>query len=279
MAMIAFSNTYPGLTRQNAYNAPGEPDSFYPGCTRNYTRVVATDDVQGVVGAEFAKRIGAIRVYVLHDSDPGGEAIAAAFGETASKLGLQVVGGPEGVDLAASDYRAVARKVRDSGADLVYWGGSEAGGSTLWRDLRAELGPTVKLMGNDGISNDGFIAAAGPAAEGTYATFPGILPAQFHGKGADWYQRYKQQFQSEPDPFAAYAYEAMNVALAGIERAGKIDRAAIRDAIVNTRDYDGILGRWSFTPTGDTTLTTMAVRQVRNGKWDDSTVQVLGLPQ
>jgi branched-chain amino acid transport system substrate-binding protein len=104
------------------------------------------------------------------------------------------------------------------------------------------------------------------------------LPAQLKGKGADWYQRYKQQFQSEPDPFAAYSYESMNVALAAIERAGKIDRAAIRDAIVSTRDYDGILGRWSFTPTGDTTLSTMSVRQVRNGKWDDTTAQIIDAP-
>jgi branched-chain amino acid transport system substrate-binding protein len=71
----------------------------------------------------------------------------------------------------------------------------------------------------------------------------------------------------------------MNVALAAIERAGKLDRAAIRDAIVSTRDYDGILGPWSFTPTGDTSLTTMSVRQVRNGQWDDSTAQILDAPR
>jgi WD40 repeat protein/ABC-type branched-subunit amino acid transport system substrate-binding protein len=279
IAMISFSNTYPGLTGQHAYNAPGEPDSFYPNCSRNYTRVVATDDVQGAVGAEFARRLGATRVYALHDSGAAPEATTATFADTASRLGLRVVGGPEGVDLADSDYRAVARKVREGGADLVYWGGSEVGGSTLWRDLRAELGPTVQLMGPDGINNDGFVAAAGSAAEGTYATFPGVLPAQLEGKGADWYQRYKQQFHSEPDPMAAYAYEAMNVALAAIERTGKVDRAAIRDAIIATQDYNGILGRWSFTPTGDTTLTRMSVRQVRNGKWDDSTLQIIDAPR
>jgi branched-chain amino acid transport system substrate-binding protein len=104
------------------------------------------------------------------------------------------------------------------------------------------------------------------------------LPSQFTGKGADWYQRYKQQFQRAPDPFAAYGYEAMNVALAANERAGTKDRAAIRYAIITTRDYDGILGRWSFTPTGDTTPARMSVRQVRNGKWDDTTAQIIDAP-
>jgi branched-chain amino acid transport system substrate-binding protein len=215
----------------------------------------------------------------LHDSEAATEAIAAEFASTAGKLGVQVVGGPEGMDPAASNYRALAQRVRESGADMVFWaGGAETAGGTLWRNLRAELGPDVKLMGSDGINEDGFIAAAGSAAEGTYATFPGLLPSQLTGKGADWYQRYKQQFQAEPDPVAAYGYEAMNVALAAIDRAGTKDRAAIRDALMATRDYDGILGRWSFTPTGDTTLARMSVRQVRNGKWDDTTAQIIDAP-
>jgi branched-chain amino acid transport system substrate-binding protein len=77
---------------------------------------------------------------------------------------------------------------------------------------------------------------------------------------------------------AAYGNEAMNVALAAIERAGKVDRAAIRNAVLATQDYDGILGRWSFTPTGDATLAKMTVRQVRNGKWDNTTAQIIDAP-
>jgi branched-chain amino acid transport system substrate-binding protein len=122
------------------------------------------------------------------------------------------------------------------------------------------------------------VDAAGSAAEGTYATFPGVPAAKLTGKGAAWYQRYKQMFHEEPEPFVADGYEVMNVVLDAIERAGTKDRAAIRDAILATRDFDGVLGRWSFTPTGDTTLTTMSVRQVRNGAWDDSTVQVIEAP-
>ena len=98
-------------------------------------------------------------------------------------------------------------------------------------------------------------------------------------KGQDWYRRYKAQFQGEPDPYAAYGYEAMQVALAAIEKAGVKDRAKIRDAVFATRDYDGVLGKWSFTETGDTTLTGMSGRLVKNGKWDDDTTVALQAPQ
>jgi Periplasmic binding protein len=112
-----------------------------------------------------------------------------------------------------------------------------------------------------------------------FSTFPGVPAAMLTGKGAEWYQHYKQLYHQEPASYAAYGYDAMSVALAAIERVGKKDRAAIRDAIFATQDYDGVLGTWSFTASGDTTLTTMSVRQVRNGTWDPTTVQVVEGPR
>jgi WD40 repeat protein/ABC-type branched-subunit amino acid transport system substrate-binding protein/DNA-binding SARP family transcriptional activator len=279
LAMISYSATYPGLTRQSPYNAPGEPDAYYPGCQRNFTRVVPTDDLQGAVAAEFASKIGVSRVYVLHDDGAYGQAIAGAFAASASRAGLQVVGGPEGMDRSAPDYHALADKIGQTHPQMVYFGGIQGNNAgKLWQDLRAALGNDVKLMGPDGISEDAFLRLAGPAAEGTYATFPGVPAATLTGKGADWYQRYKDQFQEEPEPYVAYGYEAMSVALDAIARAGKKDRAAIRDAIFATTNYEGVLGTWSFTNTGDTTLSAMSVRQVRNGVWDDATAQVIEAP-
>jgi branched-chain amino acid transport system substrate-binding protein len=219
-------------------------------------------------------------VYILHDGGAYGQGIAGAFAASASKVGVQVVGGPEGMDPSAADYHALADKIGQTRPDMVYFGGIQGNhAGKLWQDLRTALGSDVKLMGPGGINEDGFLGLAGSAADGTYATFPGVPAALLTGKGANWYQRYKQEFQEEPEPYVAYGYEAMSVALDAIARAGKKDRAAIRDAVFATTNYDGVLGRWSFTNTGDTTLTTMSVRQVRNGAWDDATTQVIEAPQ
>ncbi|MBV9597779.1 MAG: branched-chain amino acid ABC transporter substrate-binding protein, partial [Chloroflexi bacterium] len=271
--------TYPGLTKQTAFNLAGEPDVYYPGCPRNFARVVPTDDQQGVVGATFARQLGVRNVYVLHDGSAYGQGIAAVFAASAKQLGLQVAGGPDGMDPSAADYHDLAERVRNATPDLVYFGGIDANhAGKLWQDLRAALGPDIKLMGADGINENAFIDAAGSAAEGTYATFPGVPAPKLTKKGADWYQRYVQEFGETPQPYVAYGYEAMSVALDAIAHAGKKDRAAVRDAIFATSNYDGVLGPWSFTPSGDTTLTTMMVRQVRNGAWDPSTVQIVSAP-
>jgi WD40 repeat protein/ABC-type branched-subunit amino acid transport system substrate-binding protein/DNA-binding SARP family transcriptional activator len=279
MAMVSPTATYPGLTEQSPYNSPGEPDVYYPNCARNFARVVPSDAAQGAAGAQFAKQIGVQRVYVLQDGGVYGQGIAAEFAATANRIGLQVVGGPEGMAPSASEYSSLAERVRQARPDTVYFGGIYANhAGKLWQDLRAALGYDVKLMGPDGVYTNAFLDAAGSAAEGTFATFAGVPAPQLTGKGADWFQRYQQEFHEVPQPYAAYGYEAMNVALDAITRVGTKDRAAIRDAILATTNYSGVLGTWSFTSTGDTTLTAMSVRQVKNGAWDDATAQVIEAP-
>jgi branched-chain amino acid transport system substrate-binding protein len=152
LAMISYAATYPGLTKQTAYNAPGEPEMYYTDCQRNFTRVVPTDELQGAAAAAFAKQLGVTRVYALDDGTVYGLNLAATFASTATRLGLQVVGGPEAIDPAASDYYVLADKVQVSNPGLVYFGGTEGQhADKLWQDLRAVLSSDVKLMGADGL--------------------------------------------------------------------------------------------------------------------------------
>ena len=48
LAMVSPANTNPGLTKKWDV---GEPNKYYPTGTRNYARVVATDDIQGPADA------------------------------------------------------------------------------------------------------------------------------------------------------------------------------------------------------------------------------------
>lgn len=141
---------------------------------------------------------------------------------------------------------------------MVYYGGTTSNNAPkLWKDLREILGRDIKLMGPDGIAEKSFIKEAGQAAEGTYVTYPGIAPKQLTGEGAEWYKRYKAKFNSEPEVFAVMGYEAARVVIAAINKVGKKDRTAILQAVLETKDFSGPLGTWSFDPNGDTSLTVM----------------------
>jgi branched-chain amino acid transport system substrate-binding protein len=269
LVMVSPANTYPGLTKPGKGEA-NEPNVYYPNGKRNYARVVPADDLQGVAGATWAKSLGVKKVYILDDQELYGKGLGDIFNASAKKQGIEVLG-KEGIDAKASDYKALMTKIKALGPDLIYFGGTtQTNAGQLIKDMR-NVGMTadqVKFMGPDGIYEKALIDAAGKDAEGVLATFGGVPATKLTGEGQKWYDSYKKKFNSEPEAYAAYGYESAKVIVNAINKVCKNDRAAIRDAVMSTKNHNGVLGTWSFDENGDTTLTTLSGNAVKNGKWD-----------
>lgn len=270
LVMISPANTYPGLTKPGK-GVANEPNVYYPNSKRNFSRVVPADDLQGVVAANWAKSLGVKKVYILDDQELYGKGLGDIFEATAKKQGIEVLG-HEGIDAKASDYKALMTKIKALNPDLIYFGGiTQNNAGQLIKDMRnvGMSSDRVKFMGPDGIYEKALIDAAGRDAEGVYATFGGVPANQLTGAGKTWYENYKQKFNSEPEAYAAYGYEAAKVAVDAINKACENPtRAAVRDAVLATKDFQGVLGTWSFDQNGDTTLTTLSGNVVKNGKWE-----------
>jgi branched-chain amino acid transport system substrate-binding protein len=69
-----------------------------------------------------------------------------------------------------------------------------------------------------------------------------------------------------------YGYVATQVALDALRKVGKKDREAVRKAVAETKQTEGVFGAWSFDANGDTTLKTMSGNIVKNGKFEFATV-------
>ena len=152
----------------------------------------------------------------------------------------------------------------------MYFGGTtQTKGGQLARDLVAS-GLNCKFMVPDGCMEDAFIEAAGADVlnDRCYVTFGGLPPEKLTGAGKVFVEKYQKRFGTMPEAYAIYGYEAAKVAIEAIKRAGKKDRAAIVEACLALRDFDGALGRWSFDANGDTTLTTMSGNIVRGGQFE-----------
>ncbi len=268
LLMISPSNSWPGLTKPGKGEA-GEPDKYYPNGVRNYCRVVPADDMQGPVGADWAKSMGVKKVYVLHDNEVYGKGIAELFKARADEIGLKTHG-PEGIDVNAQEFRSLMTKVKVTEPDLVYFGGtSQTKGGQIAKDL-VGVGLAAKLMVPDGCFEQSFIDAAGAANVNgrCYVTFGGLPPDRLTGRGKEFFDRYVKKHGRPPEAYAVYGYEAAKVALEAIRRAGKKDRDAIREACLGIRDFEGALGKWSFDRNGDTTLRTFSGQAVRGGKFE-----------
>src|SRR6185369_10080644 len=77
LAYVSPANTAVGLTHVGPGSEPGEPDKYYPSGTRNYARVVASDDFQGEIDAAYMQdALGVTSVYILDDKDAYGKGVA-----------------------------------------------------------------------------------------------------------------------------------------------------------------------------------------------------------
>jgi len=274
LVMVSPANTYPGLTKPGLGEA-NEPQVYRPTGLVNYFRVVPADDIQGEVAAMWAEEIGAKGVFILHDRELYGKGVADVFKRVCGKLGIKVVG-YEGIDPKAANYRSLATKIRGTGADLVYFGGTtQTNGGQVAKDLVAG-GVKAKLMVPDGCREQAFIEAAGAdnLNDRCYVTFGGLPPNELKGKGREFYEAYKKKYNSEPEAYAVYGYEAARVVLDAIKRVDKKNRESIRAAVAATKDFDGALGKWSFDANGDTSLKVMMVEEIKDGKF--TPVKVVG---
>jgi branched-chain amino acid transport system substrate-binding protein len=262
MAMVTPANTYPGLTKK-AGAAPGEPEIYRPLGIVSYFRVPPADDIQGTVAARWAKKLGHKKVYILNDQELYGKGIADVFEAEAKKIGLEVLGN-EGIDYKQPDQKPILTKIRATGADLVYMGGVvETGAQTVIRQMK-DLGmvaPKVKFMGPDGLFQEELLKAAtceAAMAVDMHISFASLPFEQMKGKGAEIYKLYKERYKIEPTSYALYSWEAAEITIDAIKRAGAKDREKIRAAIAGTKDFDGLNGKWSFDKDGDTTLEVMS---------------------
>lgn len=268
LLMISPANTNAGLTKPGK-GEPNEPQVYRPSGVINYFRVVPADDIQGMVGAQWAKKLGIAKAYILDDRGLYGKGIADIFEKTCAELGIEVLG-HEGFDPKSQEYKALLTKIKGRGAQLVYVGGTtQSNAGQLVKDSRS-IGYDVKFMVPDGCFEQSFIGAAGAenCHDRVHVTFGGVPPEKLTGKGEEFYKAYRKMYNSAPEAYAAYGYETALVAIAAIKKAGKKDREAIRAACATLKDIDGALGRWSFDENGDTSLKVMSGQIIRNGKFE-----------
>ena len=273
VGMVSPANTYTGLTTAGPGTAPGEPNKYYPTGKRNYARVVAQDQYQGAADAMLMKRLGVKKVYILNDKEAYGLGVATNTRNSVNLLKIKVTGF-SAFDPKASDYTALATKIKGTGADALYIGGlvCENGGKLI-KDMRSTLGPKVKLILPDGFTPISAVAqGAGAAAEGAYVSVAGVPNSKLKGAGKAFLAAFTKQLHgTPPDPYAVYAAQAMVVMLNAISKSNGT-RASVVQQILKTNLTNSITGTVRFNAQGDVQGGPVAIYRIKAGKSTDYAV-------
>jgi len=249
ITQITASSTNPELSRQGF-------DTFF--------RVAATDEVQGPKAAQYAaKKLGLQKVFIIDDKTTYGKGLADEFNKEALRLGMTVLG-HEGITQGDKDFSPLLTRIKPLAPEFIYFGGIYPEGALLIRQARS-LGLNIPFMGGDGLATPIFIELASSAiAEGTYATMVGgdmeKVPAA---------QSFISSFRSiygQPGQWSAYGYDAGNILIAAIQKAGLSNREAILKAMREIPSFTGITGAVTFDTLGDNQNQFIGVFQVQSGK-------------
>ena len=278
---ISPANTAVGLTSDEpgADTEAGEPEIYYPSGQRHYVRIVPKDTIQGAALATLMAEDGCTSVYMTNDREVYGAGLARNIQSSAEAQGLEVLAN-EAIDKNAANYRSLASRAADQGADCFVYSGITANNAVqLYRDFAQAL-PDAQLYGPDGVAESGFAdpqegGIPADVAERTKVTVATLSAEEYPPEGQEFFDQFEEQYgESNPDPYAIYGYEAMRLALDAIERSGTGDKADIIAALFDTQDRQSVLGTYSIDENGDTTLTDYGVYTIDGGELGfDQTIQ------
>ena len=269
--VIGHLNSGTTIPASKIYNDNGIAQISPSATAINYTaqgfntafRVMANDAQQGrVLGEYAAKNLGAKKIAVIDDRTAYGQGLADEFIKAAQAAGAQIVA-HEYTNDKAVDFTAVLTAVKGKQPDLLFYGGMDPQAGPMARQIKT-LSLNVKFMTGDGGYTPEFIRLAGDAAEGSYATLPGVPLSKMPG-GKEFETRFVAKYQPI-QLYAPYCYDAVNVMIAAMQKADSVEPAKYLPELAKI-SLDGVTARIQFDTKGDLRGGAITMYQVQQGKW------------
>jgi len=165
------------------------------------------------------------------------------------------------------DFRAILTKVARERPDAVYMAMFYEDGAAFLQQ-RLQMGVKTPVFATSSLYSPKVIELAGPAANELF------LSSTFMKEDAApnvqaYVKEYTARYKTDPDQFSAQAFDATNIMLDAIVRAGGAGatRQKVRDALAATKNFPGVTGNTTFDPVTREPSKTLARMQIRDGKF------------
>jgi branched-chain amino acid transport system substrate-binding protein len=146
-----------------------------------------------------------------------------------------------------STYVDELKSIASAGPDMLYSSTYFPEGGAIAKGLSAAgLSGTTCFMG---LANQdpGFVGAAGMDAARGCSSSGVPAPDQFAG-AKSYVAAYKTDYGADPGTWGTFTYDSVKLLADGVKRAGAWDAAKVRQALTDTKSFDGITGRIAIDP-------------------------------
>ena len=222
-------------------------------------------DVIPVTLQTAQRRLGIKKVAVMYGADDAFTKSAYDVMKSAlAKLGIETLttetfGGKD------TDFSAQLTKIKSLNPDaLVVSALVEAGAGILLEKKALGFPESVRVIGGNGLNSSQVMKIAGDAANGSLVGSPWFI-GKPDAANQKFVAAYRAKYNSDPDQFAAQAYDTLFIVAGAINQAGAADPEKIRTALTKAK-YDGVMGPFSFTKDRDPADTSgVVVIEMENG--------------
>lgn len=229
--MISPSSTNPAVTQKGDY----------------IFRICFIDPFQGEVMAKFAKenlkaKTAAIIRDVAQDYSVG---LADYF-----KKAFEAQGGKIVTDTSYqskdTDFKAQLTEIKAKKPDVLFVPGYYNDVALILKQARG-MGIKQAILGGDGWESEDLVKVAGKEAlEGTYYSNH-YAPDTKDSGAQSFIEAFKKEYNGElPDAMAALGYDAFNVTIDAMKRAGGATRDGIKTALADTKGFKAVTGEISL---------------------------------
>jgi branched-chain amino acid transport system substrate-binding protein len=228
-------------------------------------RTCFTDSYQGESIARYVAqgaklKRAAILTDVKNDYSTG---LTKVINQTYTSLGGQILGN-QSYSNGDSDFRSQLTALKGLNPQVIFVPGYYTDIGQIAQQAK-ELGITAPLAGGDGWESPKLIEIGGKALEGSFYT-----NHYFYGDPApkvrNFVQKYKDRYGQVPDGMAALGYDAMHVLADAMKRAPKLDGPTLRDAIAQTKNFEGVTGMITIGPDRNAVGKKIVIEEIRNGQ-------------
>ncbi|AEE90591.1 Extracellular ligand-binding receptor [Tepidanaerobacter acetatoxydans Re1] len=222
-----------------------------------------SDEVQAIQLAEYAvKELGLKKFAIMFTNNDYGLSLKEAFEAKAKELaGITAI---ETYNDGEKDFRAQLTKIKGTNPDALYIAGYYTEAAKIAQQAK-DQGLNVQILGADGFYSPVLLELGGDAVEGAVFT-AGFFTDDPSENTQNFVKVYKEKFNSEPDMFAAQAYDATMILLTAIKNTDGKGGEALQQEMAKTKDFPGITGNTSFTDVGDA-IKDIIILKVEDGKF------------
>ena len=245
----------------------GDPDPTFTETAIPWMIRVIPDDRQSgyVLVDRVFEKDGHSRVAVIRTNSRYGRVGIMHFTKSATRIGFPLII-EERFNDGETDFKEQLTRIKETSPDaIMIWGNPKESGLIL-KQLR-EMGMKQPVYGSDRMVNPEFLGSAGKWAEGVVTTCQ-YNPNADDPKLKKFQTDYRERFGQEPDVFAAFAFDGMNLIVEAIREAG-LNRALIRDLLTDLKTfqgYEGVTGKIIFDASWNN-IRPIFMAEVHNGKF------------